>query len=192
MVTALRWTTADLEVMPEDGKRYEIIDGELYVTTQPSWGHQFVGTQIAGLLNEWGLRTGAGLANTAPGVILSDEDAVAPDVVWVSAARLPLLLGPEGHLHGAPDLVVEILSPGAKNVRRDREAKLKAYSRFGVREYWIVDCSKRELQVFRREQAVLVLVQTFQGADEITSPLLPGFAVSLGRFFAGLAEREDP
>jgi Uma2 family endonuclease len=195
MAMALRWTTADLDVLPDDGKRYEIIDGELYVSKQPNWGHQLVGTLIAGALNEWGLLTGVGVANAAPGVILADDTAVAPDVVWVSAARLPLVLEPDGKLHGAPDLAVEILSPGAKNVRRDRTAKLKAYSRFGVREYWIVNWSRQELHVYRREQAVLTLVQTLQSGDQVSSPLLPGFAAPLAQFFAGLAgvvDADDP
>ena len=191
MAMALRWTTADLEVLPDDGKRYEILDGELYVSKQPNWGHQLVGTLIAGTLNEWGLAAGAGVANTAPGLILSDDNAVAPDVVWVSAARLPLVLAPDGKLHGAPDLAVEILSPGAKNVRRDRTAKLKIYSLFGVREYWIVNWSKQEMQVYRREQAALVLVQTLQRGDQVSSPLLPGFTATLAQFFVGLASAVD-
>ena len=191
MVTAMRWTAADLEVMPDDGKRYEVIDGELYVSMQPNWGHQLVGTLIAGALNEWGLGAGAGVANITPGVILSEDNAVAPDVVWVSAARLPLVLAPDGKLHGAPDLAVEILSPGMKNVRRDRDAKLKTYAKFGVREYWIVNWPRQEMEVYRREQAALVLIQTLQTGDQITSPLLPGFTAQLGQFFAGLANVAD-
>ena len=191
MVTTMRWTTADLDLMPDDGKRYEIIDGELHVSKQPNWGHQLVVVRIAGILDEWSLRTGAGQANAAPGVILSNENAVAPDVVWVSAARLPLVLAADGHLHGPPDLAVEVLSPGVKNVGRDREAKLKTYSIFGVREYWIVDWPRQAMQVYRRHQAALTLVQTLQGDDEITSPLLPGFTVPLSQFFAGLANIAD-
>jgi hypothetical protein len=99
--------------------------------------------------------------------------------------------GADGHLHGAPDLVVEVLSPGAKNVRRDREAKLKTYSKFGVREYWIVNWPRQERQVYRREQAALVLIQTLQAGDQITSPLLPGFTARLSQFFARLTNVAD-
>jgi Uma2 family endonuclease len=86
---------------------------------------------------------------------------------------------------------VEVLSPGAKNVRRDREAKLKTYSKFGVREYWIVNWPRQERQVYRREQAALVLIQTLQAGDQITSPLLPGFTARLSQFFAGLTNVAD-
>jgi Uma2 family endonuclease len=191
MVTALRWTAADLEVMPDDGKRYEVIDGELYVSKQPNWGHQLIAVRIAAALDAWSLRIGTGQANAAPGVILDTDNAVAPDVVWVSAARLPLVLAADGHLSGVPDLVVEVLSPGAKNVRRDREAKLKTYSKFGVREYWIVNWPRQEIHVYRREHAALVLIETLQAGDEISSPLLPGFTARLSQFFVGLENVGD-
>ncbi len=186
MATALRWTSADLELLPDDGKRYEIIDGELHVSTQPSWEHQLVGTWIVAILREWSLRIGAGLPNIAPGVILAEDNAVAPDVVWVSAERLPSVLAADGKLYGAPDLAVEILSPGAKNEQGDREAKLRAYSLYGVREYWIVNWQRREVQVYRREHAALTLVGTLYSEDEIASPLLPGFSAKVEQFFAGI------
>lgn len=185
MVTSLRWNVADLEALPEDDNRYEIIDGELYVTTQPSWGHQRIALNIGGLLNSWSLQTGAGMANVNPGVILTEDTAVAPDVVWVSATRLPQALAPDGKLHGVPDLAVEILSPGERNEHRDRDVKLKTYSRFGVREYWIVNPKRREISVFRREQAMLALVATLFETDTMISPLLPGFASPVASFFAG-------
>jgi Uma2 family endonuclease len=70
-----------------------------------------------------------------PGLIFSDTDAVIPDVVWVSHERLARLEDEAGPLRGAPELVVEVLSPGALNERRDREAKRKLYSAYGVQEY---------------------------------------------------------
>jgi Uma2 family endonuclease len=103
----------------------------------------------------------------------------------VSKERLPLVLGEDGKLHDAPDLAVEVLSPGTKNTRRDREAKLRLYSTRGVREYWIADWQAKSLQVFRREQAVLKLVVTLLTEDELTSPLLPGFKVKVARLFPG-------
>lgn len=186
MATALRWRAADLELLPEDDKRYEVIDGDLHVSTQPSWEHQLAGTSAVAILRAWSLRTGAGLPNIAPGVILAEDTAVAPDVVWVSTERLPSILAADGKLYGAPDLAVEILSPGTKNEQRDREAKLRAYSQFGVREYWIVDWRRREVQVYRRDHAALVLVETLLSADELTSPLLPGFTVKVEQFFVGI------
>jgi Uma2 family endonuclease len=188
MATTMRWTTAELEGLPEplDGTRYEIVNGELYVTTQPSWQHQVTCKRLVRVLDEWSEQTDAGVANLAPGVIFAEDNAVAPDVVWVSRERLPLVLGADGKLHGAPDLVVEVLSPGAINERRDRETKLTLYSRQGVREYWIVDGQQRTVVIYRRAEAALHIVATLFAGDQIESPLLPGFSCAVTRLFAGI------
>lgn len=178
-MTELRFTIDDLALLPEDGNRYEIIDGELYVTTQPHWRHQLASSEIEFALKSWSRQTGAGIVIPAPGVIFARDEAVAPDVVWVSKERLAQVVDADGKLHAAPDLVVEILSPGKANEDRDREVKLKLYSRRGVREYWIVDWTEPSIQVYRREQATLRLVATLLAEDTLTSPLLPGFAVSV-------------
>ena len=83
----------------------------------------------------------------------------------------------------APDLVVEVLSPGSTNERRDRELKLKLYSRQGVHEYWIVDWQRHNLQVYRRSEAELHLVATLEDEDTLTSPNLPGFSCRLAEFW---------
>jgi Uma2 family endonuclease len=178
-----RWTSADLEVLPDDGKHYEIIDGELYVSKQPHWHHQATCGRVFALLDSWSLGTDLGAANLAPGVIFADDDDVAPDVVWISAARLQTALDESGKLHAAPELVVEVLSPGSINERRDREAKLKLYSRRGVDEYWIVDWHERIVDVFRRDGAALSLVARLAGQDRLSSPLLPSFTASLPQIF---------
>lgn len=186
VVTApVRWTVADLELLPlEDGTRYEIIDGELFVSKQPHWHHQNTCNRIATALTNWSDSHGAGHVVPAPGVIFDDENGVAPDVVWVSHERLEAILGEDGHLHGAPELVVEVLSPGAENERRDRELKLKLYSLRGVQEYWIANWQLRTVEVYRREAGALRLVGTWQARDELTSPLLPGFRVQVAELFA--------
>jgi Uma2 family endonuclease len=176
MSTILRWTSADLAVLPDDGKRYEIIDGELYMSRQPHWHHQRTCVKLCAVLEAWSMQTGAGEANLAPGVIFAEDDDVSPDVVWISQARRATALGADGHLHAAPELVVEVLSPGSTNERRDREAKLKLYSRRGVLEYWIVDWRAQQVEVYRREDLALRLVATLYPADTLQSPLLPGFA----------------
>lgn len=131
-----RWTLAQLATLPEEeGCRYELIDGRLHVSKQPSWEHQGVCHNVSFVLEEWNRRERAGVVREAPGVIFADDVAVAPDVAWVRRERLPLLLGADRKLHGPPDLVVEVLSPGAQNITRDREEKLHLYSRQGVEEY---------------------------------------------------------
>jgi Uma2 family endonuclease len=173
----LRYTTADLEGLPTlDGVRYEIIDGELYVSKQPHWHHQHASGRLYRFLEDWNDQTGAGQAIEAPGIIFAADDNVAPDVAWISRARLPYIVDPAGHLRGAPELVVEVLSPGAQNESRDRAVKLKLYSRQGVREYWIIDWQLRTVQVYRREALALELAATLSGDDLLESPLLPGFS----------------
>jgi Uma2 family endonuclease len=182
-VNRVRWTTADLELFPEDGKRYEIIDGELIVTRAPSWSHQKLTGRIFSALDEWSQTSGLGEAAINPGVIFTEEDNVIPDVVWASTERLALLLDEAEHLTGAPELVVEVLSPGEKNEQRDRQLKLKLYSQQGVQEYWIVNPALGQVQIYRRDNALLALVVTLQVADALTSSLLPGFACPLSRIF---------
>jgi len=185
MATTLRWTTADLDLFPDplDDTRYEIIDGELYVSRQPSIEHQFSATQAAHVLQEWNERTGAGIAVGAPGIIFVDDDNVAPDAVWVSNETLRHAVRADGKLHAAPELIVEVLSPGEANAQRDREAKLSLYSRQGVREYWLLDTQQRIVEVFRPHEATLRLETTLFGQDELQSPLLPGFTCPVARLF---------
>ena len=184
MSIAPRFTSADLELLPDvDGVRYEIIDGELYVSKTPRWEHQYTCTQAAVALQTWSQQSGRGLTLTAPGLIFADDDDVVPDVVWISLERLATVVDEAGHLRAAPELVVEVLSPGAANERRDRELKLTLYSRRAcperserVHEYWIVDWRRRTVEVYRREQAALRLVATLESEDLLTSPLLPDFS----------------
>ncbi|MBA3923009.1 MAG: Uma2 family endonuclease [Nostocaceae cyanobacterium] len=183
-VSSVRWTTADLELFALDRtKRYEIIDGELFVTKAPSWKHQTTCINIGIKLKLWIDNGGFGEVAVGPGIIFSDADNVIPDVVWASTERLEILLDDAGHLTGAPELVVEILSPGDKNEKRDRESKLKLYSVQGVREYWIFDPLKSIVEVYRRENVVLKLAATLYSQDELTSPLLPGFSCVVSKFF---------
>ncbi len=185
-MTSLRWTSRDVEMLPDEGKRYEIIDGELYVSTQPHYYHQLVCSRLITLLNVWSSQTEAGEATGAPGLIFAEDDDAAPDVIWTSQERLITSLRPDGKLHTAPELIVEVLSPGVTNERRDREFKLKLYSRRGVLEYWIVNWQERYLEVYRREEAVLKLVATLYENDTLQSPYLPGFTCQLSKLFANI------
>jgi Uma2 family endonuclease len=191
-VVDLLYTIHDLDSFPEDGLLRELIEGELYVSTQPHWHHQYAASQLFRALEDWNQKTGLGIANSAPGVIFSIHDAVAPDVVWVSAARLPNILGDDGKLHDAPDLVVEVISPGWRNETRDRDTKLKLYSRRGVREYWVVDWQARRVEVFRRSRARLMQIVTLLNEDVLTSPLLAGFSCPVAQLFMQMPELPKP
>ena len=125
MTTIDRFTTADLDrlELPE-GWRAEIIDGVLYVSKASGWDHQGAIVRLLRLLGDWAEAHG-GAINAGIGVIYADDDNVIPDLVWISAERLAQGLDAAGHLHEpGPELVVEVVSPGAENARRDRESKL--------------------------------------------------------------------
>jgi Uma2 family endonuclease len=181
--TAMRWTAADLDLLPEDDRRYEMIDGDLLVTPAPHWNHQIYSGRLFACLDDWSEKTGLGQSTIAPGVIFTDADNVIPDVVWASNERLADSLDEAGHLTAAPELVIEILSPGPKNEARDRNLKLRLYSARGVREYWIVSSVTQSLEIYRREGGGLALVATLYIGDQLTTPLLPGFQYDLKRLF---------
>ena len=183
MPMALRWTSADLALLPDDGKRYEIIDGALYVSRPPHWPYQYTCGMIFSVFNTWSRHTQAGRPNLAPGVIFADDNDVVPDVVWISQARRAAALGPDGHLHAAPELAVEVLSPGSANERRDREVKRKLSSRRGVLEYWLVDWRTQQGEVYQQQDGALCQVVTLSAAATLTSPRLPGFACPVATLF---------
>ena len=127
-IEGVRWTIHDLEALPEnEWTRYEIINGELFVTRTPHRRHQQVCGKIFRQLDVWSDSSGLGETIVAPGVLFSQADSVIPDVVWVSRERLAQIEDEAGHLTGAPELVVEVLSPGKQNEFRDKQAKLKLY-----------------------------------------------------------------
>jgi Uma2 family endonuclease len=180
----IRWTTSDLELLPQnEWIRREIIDGELFVTRAPDWKHQRTCGKIFRQLDVWSESTGLGQSSVAPGIIFTEADNVIPDVVWASHERLVTLLDEAGHLTGAPELVVEVLSPGNENQRRDKEAKLKLYSARGVQEYWIANWQSQTLEIYRRDNAQLHLIATLIKDDLLSSPLLPDFSCPVSQFF---------
>ncbi len=183
-----RWTVADLDALPEtvDGwrVRYEIIDGELFVSRAPGDDHQYACAEITYELVNWNRTAGNGQVLVGPGVIFSIADAVEPDIVWISHERLARFEEADQHLHGAPELVVEVLSPGAANLRRDLDRKLRLYSERRVLEYWAADPRAATVRVYRPGPAsALTLVATLGPDDTLTSPVLPGFAAAVARFF---------
>jgi Uma2 family endonuclease len=174
---SIRWTNRDLEVLPKsEGTRYEIIDGELFVTRSPHRKHQQIIGKIDTALDHWSQNSGLGIAIPSPGIIPSDTDSVIPDVVWVSNERLAKIEDEAGHLTAFPELVIEVLSPWETNIRRDREAKVKLYSVQGIQEYWMVDRFQKQFEVYRQQEEQLVLAITLRETDDLTSPLLPDFS----------------
>lgn len=182
--TKIKWTTSDVELLPESKNRYEIIDGELIMTRAPHWKHQKTIGRIHLALEKWSIKTGLGTTIINPGIIFTDYDNVIPDLIWISQERLELSLDESGHFTSAPELIVEVLSETKSDIRRDKDAKLKLYSNQGVREYWIADWRLQQLEIYRRNQGKLELMMTLFNEDEITTPLLPDFSAPIKDFFS--------
>ena len=178
-----RFTSADLEQMPNGFDRYEIIAGELYVSRQPKAEHQYTCNRLGHLLEQWNEQANLGVVLPAPGLVFAEDDDVAPDLIWISRKRYEESLDEAGHFRTAPELVIEVLSPGRANEFRDREAKLDLYSRQGVEEYWIVSFMQRFVEVYRREGDGLRLVNTLRDSNTLESPLLPGFSCQVSSLF---------
>ena len=131
---------------PDDGNRYEVIDGELYVTPAPSWQHQHGLSKLHVLLGRHVYPLGLGRIVQAPlGVVLDEETAVQPDLVYVSRECASIIA--ERGIEGATDLIVEVLSPSTQ--ARDRGIKMQSYAAGGIPHYWILDTAHRRLEAYR-------------------------------------------
>lgn len=178
-----RLTYDDLVGMPDDGLRHEIIDGVHFVTPSPARRHQDLSIRlivaIGVYLND---HPGAGRLYHAPfDTVFTRWDVVEPDLLFIAADQLNVLT--PANVQGAPALVVEILSPGTK--ARDLDVKKPLYDRGGVREYWIVDPDANMITIHRRAgDGGFPVVQSLPNdASELTTPLLPGFSLSLEELF---------
>jgi Uma2 family endonuclease len=180
---SVKFTYDDFLTFPDDGKRHEIIDGEHYVTPSPNTKHQVVSMNLTRAFILYLEHHRVGQLFAAPfDVILSDVDIVVPDLVYISHGRAGVLT--EQHVRGAPDLVVEILSPSTR--KADEITKRKQYERFGVAEYWVVDPELDAIKVYRRvgDRFVRAAELSVAAGDSLTTPLLPGFSVTLAEIFA--------
>lgn len=176
-------TVADLDAFPEDdGNRYELIGGELFVSRAPGIPHQRVLLNLEICLSDYLKTHPIGILVPGAGAIFSDYDAVIPDLAFVRHQRWNQVVTGE-KFTGAVDLVVEILTPGAANRRRDLEAKRRLYGKYGVEEYWIVDSENLSVAVFRLEGNELNEIVTISDHGQLTSPALPGFKLNVSAIF---------
>ena len=183
MATALKHLTYDdLEAIPQEreGDRHEIINGRLFVTPAPIPYHQDVSRNIFDPLHSFVRARQLGKVYYAPvDVRLTPDNVLIPDIVFIARDRLHII-GPKT-VDAAPDLVVEILSPGTR--QRDLTVKRDLYARFGVSEYWIVDPGSRTVQVLARVGGEFEPVPLLPGPT-IQSRVLPGFTLALEAVFA--------
>lgn len=176
-------TVADLDAFPDDdGKRYELIEGELFVSCAPGLPHQLVLTNLITELAIYLKQNPIGPIVPGPGAVFSNYDAVIPDLVFVSNDRWDGIVGNDRFV-AAPDLVIEIVSPGSENRARDLKSKRRLYGKYGVQEYWIVDGENRSVLVFRLQGTALEQVLFLRHDDQLISPLLPGLALKLTEVF---------
>lgn len=175
-------TVADLELLPDDENRYELFEGELFVSRAPSLSHQRVLMNLATLIKNYLVQNPIGEVLPTPGVILDNFNSAIPDIVFISNQQVNNI-GTEPHIHEAPELAIEIVSPGKENARRDREMKRQIYGKFGVKEYWIADPESRTLEIYRLKRRTLALISTLADEDEVTSPVLPGFKCQVIQIF---------
>ena len=178
------WHYARWEQLPDDGNRYEVIDGALYMTTSPSFFHQWI---VGRLLRFVGLPAedaGLAYAISAPvGVLMPGCDPVQPDFLLVRQDRAAIIH--DRRIRGVPDLIAEVLSP--TNPEQDIELKRRAYARAAVPEYWIVRPATRDVLVCWQPDATLggyAQVRLVAPDAELISPTLP-LRVVVADLFSG-------
>ena len=183
ITSGLKLTYDDFVLFPDDGKRHELIDGEHYVTPSPNTKHQVVLGNLYLVIGTWLESHPVGRAFLAPfDVVLSNFDVVEPDLLYCSHERARDVLTPK-NVQGAPELVVEIGSPGTR--KRDETIKRRLYERSGVSEYWVVDPEVDVVRVYRRGAEGFGRVNELsrEAGDVLTPPLLPGLDMPLARIF---------
>lgn len=171
----------DIWDTPEDGNRYEVIDGDLHVLPPPSFSHQLAVTRLSSRLEHYVGAHGLGYVLVAPfGVVLDPASGVEPDVVYISRERSGIIS--DRGAEGAPDLVVEVLSPGSSAA--DRGVKMRRYAAGGVPHYWIVDPGARTLEAYQLGEAGYELVVAHGASDLFHPPLFPDLEIPLGDLWA--------
>lgn len=176
-----QWRYADYLRLPDDGKRYEIIEGVLYAANASSFDHQFSVSRVLFYLQFFTIERDLGVVLTAPFEVHLSETSkpVQPDVLFIRKERQPT---PNTQVfEGTPDLVVEVISPSS--IRLDRKTKFDAYEQHGVAEYWLVDPKLRGVEVYTRSNSEYALLGQYTGNDLIASSVLAGLQIKANDLF---------
>lgn len=171
------WTYADYKRLPDDGWRYEIIEGELHMTPASGTKHQKIVVNLAFAFSQFVRAQRCGEIYVAPTDVILPGLAtpVQPDLLFVTADRLDIVK--DAFVEGPPDLIVEVLSPS--NWLVDRRVKLEAYAQAGVSEYWIVDAEARAVELFSLAGQQYHQVGRYGPGERVASGVLTGFEVSV-------------
>ncbi len=177
-----QWTFDDWLNLPDDGFRYEVIDGELFMSPPPTIEHQNAVSSLLANMRNYARQGNLGIVLTAPvGVRLQEwEVTVQPDILFVAKEREHIIK--DDYIEGAPDLVIEVLSPS--NWMIDRGRKQVTYRRAGVREYWLVDYRARSVDVLVLEDSEYVQRGHYEDGDITPSETLKGFSIAVSEIFA--------
>jgi Uma2 family endonuclease len=161
--------------LPDDGKRYQVVEGELIVAPAPTSGHQRTIGRLFAALHAFVEANDLGEVLLSPiDVILSKTNVVQPDILFIAKRRLRII---KDQITGPPDLVVEILSP--KSARLDTVRKLDLYARFGVPHYWILNLDERVVICYRLAGKKYERVGLYEGEDRFTHELFKGLTIEL-------------
>ena len=177
----VRLTVQDyLNIPEEDENRYELINGELYMAPAPTWEHQESIGNLFSFLRDFVRGNGLGRIVASPiDVYLSEEDVFQPDIVFVSVERLDVIHS--SGVHGAPDLVIEMLSPSTE--QRDLTIKRERYAMFDVKEYWLADPIAKTITVLRLRNGAFEQAGVYTAGTVLETPLLPGLQVNVSAVF---------
>ena len=179
--TQARLTYRDYFDLPESDDRYELIDGELCMAPTPIPEHQIFLFYLTKVIEEFVTKHELGRVIISPqDVILSEDTVLQPDMMFVSNDRMHIIKWGQ-YVQGAPDLVVEVLSPSTS--RHDRTLKRERYARFGVREYWIADITARTIEVNVLGDEKFAVAGLFGEGEPFESPLLPGLKIDISDVF---------
>jgi Uma2 family endonuclease len=170
-----RVSFADLERWPEDGRRYELYDGEVFQVPSPFPLHQMVSARLYLVLADY-VRAHGGLVLYAPlDIVLTEYDVVQPDLLLFTSERADLV-NPSKVTRVPPDLAIEILSPSTAG--NDRGRKMQLLARHGVREYWLVDPTAVRVEVYQLSGTQFALASAAAGDEPVQSPLLNGLSLA--------------
>ena len=181
------WVYEDLFALPEDGTRYEIIEGDLYVLPRVGSVHATVVMNLILELLPFVRSLGGQLVTAPLDVFFPRADPVQPDILAILPGSRAI--GGGRGVEGPPDLVIEVVSPGHRV--HDLLTKRALYGLVGVREYWVVDPADRTVEILTLDRDALRTLQTASGEDIVISPLLGGFTLPLATIFARLDDIED-
>jgi len=175
----VKFTYHDYLLLPGD-KRYELVEGDLFVVPAPNLNHQRILRRLGKALLEYVEQHELGEIFYAPcDVVLSAENVVQPDLIFVSQERSGILTA--ANVQGPPDLGIEILSDATK--QRDLSVKRKLYARYGVREYWIVDPDSKTIEVLTWTEAGYRTEAIYPHTARLSSPLFHNLDLNLSEIF---------